>query len=373
MDSSSVAAVAAQILASEGRGPLPTFSVVDSDPNGCAETRAIRAASEIPGVEPHFICVRGLDNYRDELLRLTREQAEPFDAHMSLVRASYLAAHRRGLKVVLDGVAGDVAFNSDSRVARLLRRGRLFAALQEARGERKIWGAAWPVWKSLSIAAGRAWLPRRARALRRRAGWWLQDRRIGRTGLIRRDFAERADLRGRRQLLRARDAFFDRLDRDERAHRIEQASLFVGRERYDRVASAVAIEPRDPFMDLRVLDFCLSLPWGQLQSGGWPKLLLRRAMAGKLPETVRWRRGKEHLGAAFTQQLLGPLASFEVQSDRMRETIAPYIHLDNSAAGPGARRDCMDWVESICLYYWLESAAGDPQSQLRNSESISHE
>jgi asparagine synthase (glutamine-hydrolysing) len=372
MDSSSVVAVAAQILASEGSGPLPSFSVIDSDPTTCAETRAIRAASEISGIEPHFVSLRDLDDYRDELLRLTREQAEPFDAHMGLIRAAYLAAHRRGLKVVLDGVAGDIALNSDSLVARLLRRGRLLAALQEARGERKIWGATWPVWKSLSTAAARAWLPRRVRALRRRAHWWLQDRRIGRVGLIRRDFADRVDLRGRRRLLRARDAFFDRLDEDERRRRIEYASLFVARERYDRVASAVAIEPRDPFMDVRVLEFCLSLPWEQLQAGGWPKLLLRRAMAGKLPDTVRWRQGKEHLGPAFTRELLGPLAVAEARSDRTRETIAPYIHLDSSAAGPGGPQDCTDWVEAICLYQWLESVVRDPQSQRRNSE-MSHE
>jgi hypothetical protein len=33
-------------------------------------------------------------------------------------------------------------------------------------------------------------------------------------------------------------------------------------------------------------------------------MVLRRAMAGRLPDAVRWRLGKEHLGWAFTKALM---------------------------------------------------------------------
>ena len=39
-------------------------------------------------------------------------------------------------------------------------------------------------------------------------------------------------------------------------------------------------------------------------AGGWPKAILRRATAGLLPDEVRWRRGREHLGWAFTWALV---------------------------------------------------------------------
>lgn len=92
----------------------------------------------------------------------------------------------------------------------------------------------------------------------------------------------------------------------EAAHRARLAVhpyIVVARERYDRVAAALAIEPRDPFMDIRLISFILSLPVEQLQGEGWPKLIIRRAMAGILPETVLWRSGKEHLGMDFTLAL----------------------------------------------------------------------
>ncbi len=154
---------------------------------------------------------------------------------------------------------------------------------------------------------------------------------------------------------------FDRIDDEERARRIEHANLIVGRERYDSVASSVAIEPRDPFVDLRLIDFCLSLPWNQLQSGGWTKALLRRSMAGRLPDPVRWRKGKEHLGWAFNAEIFGRLAKRDLSSRRFRETIAPYVDLGRFKGGSSSSSKadhCQDSVDALCLFYWLYSAMG---------------
>lgn len=54
-----------------------------------------------------------------------------------------------------------------------------------------------------------------------------------------------------------------------------------------------------------MLALCLRLPGAQLQRCGWPKIILRRAMAYLLPESILWRRGKEHLGWTFTRTLFG--------------------------------------------------------------------
>jgi asparagine synthetase B (glutamine-hydrolysing) len=64
------------------------------------------------------------------------------------------------------------------------------------------------------------------------------------------------------------------------------------------------VEPRDPFLDLRVVEFALRLPGEQTFSDGWPKVVLRRAMDRELPDAVCWRRGRDHLGAAFTTALV---------------------------------------------------------------------
>jgi hypothetical protein len=43
---------------------------------------------------------------------------------MTLLRATYLAVHRKGIKVVLDGVGGDSLLNGGNRMPALLRSGR---------------------------------------------------------------------------------------------------------------------------------------------------------------------------------------------------------------------------------------------------------
>jgi asparagine synthase (glutamine-hydrolysing) len=87
--------------------------------------------------------------------------------------------------------------------------------------------------------------------------------------------------------------------------------LVAAREGYDQLAGWFGVEARDPFMDIRVVAFCLALPGDQLQSGGWPKIILRRAAEKIMPVDVAWRRGKEHLGWTFTTQLLSGWPDWE--------------------------------------------------------------
>jgi len=88
-------------------------------------------------------------------------------------------------------------------------------------------------------------------------------------------------------------------DQTSQAQRILSPYAITGRERYDRVAGAMGIEPRDPYLDSRVIAFCLSLPIDQLHADGWPKMIQRRAMAGLVPDSVRWKLGRDHVGWRF--------------------------------------------------------------------------
>ena len=354
MDSGSVSAIAARRLEREERGPLRTYSVVSGDAD-CAETRAIRAAAELRGIAPTFISLADID---EPLIQFSCDAAEPFDIEMGLIRAVYLAAHRDGVRVVLDGAGGDVALDSSSNTAMLLRNGQILQGFREARGETAFWGAGWP-WPlrmSLGTAAGRAWIPAGLRRLRRRGLWRARDRSVGQ-GVISSSFASRAGLLNRRRRARSLNASLDRLDTLERLRRLENARIEVGRARYDRVASTLAIEPRDPFLDLDVLQLCLSLPRDQLQKGGWPKVVLRRALAGYLPDSVQWRRGKEHLGRAFTDALISKIS---VRPEDFQETLASYVNLERVTAEPvsGDRGPyCENYLHAVGLHLWLESVA----------------
>lgn len=60
----------------------------------------------------------------------------------------------------------------------------------------------------------------------------------------------------------------------------------------DRNSMRHSIETRLPFLDYRLVEFCVSLPADSKIRNGWTKYALRKALSGVLPEEVAWRRDK---------------------------------------------------------------------------------
>jgi len=101
-------------------------------------------------------------------------------------------------------------------------------------------------------------------------------------------------------LLGARSA--PRTARDEHWVRITSGLFPTILEEADRAAAAFSLEPRYPFFDRRLLEFCLALPAEQKLSQGWTRIVMRRAMSDLLPADVRWR-GKANLSEVLTRGL----------------------------------------------------------------------
>jgi asparagine synthase (glutamine-hydrolysing) len=360
MDSGSVAAVAARLLSADGGGPLHTFSAVGPDPETCIETRTILSASSLPGLAARFVNLADMDTYRHALMDLPKS-GEPFDFHMTLIRAVYMAAHQQGIKIMLDGVGGDVVMISGNRVGQLLRAGRIVAAVREARGEGRFWGPLWPWWKSLAHGAWAAWVPNIVRNFRGK----IHARRSSRTSMVAPEFANSIDLAGRRQGSKTVQSG-GRFSVEKRRQSILHPHLTAARERYDRVASANAIEPRDPFMDVRLIQFCLSLPVEQLQSDGWRKLVLRRAMHGLLPDTVVWRVGKEHLGWAFTLSLFDGWEGWSGEVEAGKPLLRRFVRADLLEASNQRQGKALDREQQFKLFFllnWLRrSGMGCPDA-----------
>ncbi len=354
IDSNSVVAVAASLLKKEARAPLFTFSGVGPDPAACPETRAIRIAAANPGINATLIDYAALDDLEELAIASTR-CAEPFDAPMTLHRAIYRAGHRAGTKIMLDGVGGDLALNAGNVVAELLHRRQFTKALRES---------AWQQWTVPHVvAASRELLstiwattvPAALRTVRRRRTWRSEDIKASNgQALINPTFASRIGLNSRRKRYRDRLYVDHVFGQEYRIDCIAHPHLTVGRERYDRVAATFAIEPRDPFLDLRLINFCLSLPQDQLHANRNTKSILRRAMVGAIPAEVIWRRGKEHVGWQFTQaifpQLLDPEQVFRP------DWLGRFVNLKKlrelsrfSTIGI----DRLHWFEICIVAYWL--------------------
>ncbi|WP_086738228.1 asparagine synthetase B family protein [Erythrobacter colymbi] len=298
MDSGSVVAVAARLLAEAGAPPLRTFSAIHTDPE-CLESRAIALAMTQPHIAPHTVSTGAPEEFRDEVAALTRECADPFDGTMAVIRAIYLKAQRAGVRVMLDGVGGDTTLSTGNIALWHLEHGRLLAGWRETLGDERYWGDNMPARPQFYSLLRQQFMPDALRRLKRRLRPAQTAGHATSEGLADAAFAERIGLAARLEQDRVHTATGNDSSSATRAAKMLHPFLHAGRERYDRVAAEFAIEPRDPFLDVRLLEFCLTLPADRIKREGWPKLILRRAMEGYMPDALRWRTGRTHVGFRF--------------------------------------------------------------------------
>ena len=284
----------------------------------------------LDGIDPRFVDHSKLDEFMPELGALSLAPPTLFDHHMALIRSIYLAAHRAGAKVVLDGLGGDIVLSDGGFLPYLLRKGRLFSAIREARAEGLFYSAG-PSAASLLLAASRAaFVPDWVRGMRRRlitSG--RSTRELQSNTLINPEFARRVGLDERLAMVAARPLDFAPGSSARRAATVFDFRLAGARERYEREAARLCIEPRDPYLDVRMITFCLSLPVELIIRDGWPKFIMRAAMSGRLPDAVLWRRGRSHLGRSFTKAVMAPYRNTLAQGaseDTVR--LAAYVDVD---------------------------------------------
>ena len=361
LDSSSVVALARGVLRADNRRPISTFSAVGPDKEACPETRAAQAVLAQGGLDPHVVDYGAIGDLLPELEGASWDLDEPFDFIMALVRTMYLDARRQGNRVVLDGAGSDAVLNEGTHIARLFRQGRWSAGWREARAQDRFHGISPSFVNPLRIVRA-ALTPDFARRLVHPLRHARRTRTAVRCSIISPEFARRMSLADRLETL---DRTFQRgwhpnpqLEHAAAIH----PNMTAGRERYGRVASVLGVEPRDPFMDRRVVAFCLTLPASQRCEGGWPKVILRRAMAGRLPDEVRWRRGRQHLGWGFVRSAMTAGANHMRHApDTLRQSLGPFVKPESLSKALSEPLDVADPAFRLfVLSAWLEGASGRP-------------
>jgi asparagine synthase (glutamine-hydrolysing) len=297
MDSGSVVAVGKDILSARGDEPLPTYSCARHQGTDCAESRAIHAAVTMPSISPALIHPDALYEHLDVLIS---GNEEPFDGQCMLLKSIYLKAQADGRKVILDGAGGDVVLNEGTYVVRLLRSGQLKLAMAEIIAENRLWDES-SFTSNLFHYARVAYMPEAVRTVLRGL---IQPRRAKaslKASLISPVFADSIRIGERFEEL---GRLFPRNRTPDYAAEICNAirpNVAGGRERYARIAAVAGTEARDPFLDKRVVEYCSRLPGRLKMKDGWYKRILRELMADRLPDEVRWARGKPHLGWLFNE------------------------------------------------------------------------
>lgn len=141
--------------------------------------------------------------------------------------------------------------------------------------------------------------------------------------------------------------------RATQAHQYRSGSVTTQLEKANHYAAAWKLENRHPFMDTRLLSYCLSLPPEQSLSNGWTRAIMRRAMRGDVPRAIRKRPGKARMSTNFSRGLF--------KNDREK--------LEAILSNPGTLSDFVD-MESVRSKYMSMREIFEEKGVVPGSESI---
>jgi asparagine synthase (glutamine-hydrolysing) len=350
LDSSSVVCVARRLLSEDT--PLHAFSAVfpglpEEERQWNDESEYIDEVTRTGGVVSHRIpldSVSPLDDYDRVFWHLDSPPMAGFNMYMSW--ALYRAAQRQGVRVFLAGTDGDsVVSKGFDRFIDLANEGRWetfvreVIALTERHQYPRYWypkqliyprlvdlarSGKWRSWLRASneIASGLgrsrwdlllrygigAFIPKRILNAYQGRGWKTESARP----LIRSGFARRVRLSER---IRELTPKAPRSARESHASVLSLPRFQLTMELIDGAAAAFEVQPRYPFFDRRLMEFCVAIPAEEKLTDGWPRSIHRRGMEGILPAAIQTRLHKGRLGYNFTRRM------HEIEGSKLEATL----------------------------------------------------
>jgi asparagine synthase (glutamine-hydrolysing) len=332
LDSSSITCVARGLLAEKGEQPLHTFSAVFDKLTECDERTYINAVLAQDGLKPHYIQADQISPLKDIELMFWHQDEAFYAPNWCMGWALHKAAQQQKVRVLLDGFDGDTTVSHGyGYLSELARAGRWFTLTKEVKGLAHALDESFPRWlwsyiKHFGIQATvskyrvlrllhrigssiKSFFQRPNGQLPEQADW---------SDLLNQKFVARIGLEERHQAWKKVQGHLG-LDERERHYRniATQGLPQFAAEMMDKSMAAFSLEPRYPFWDKRLVEFCLALPPEQKLHLGWDRVVMRRAMTNILPVEVQWRRGKTD----FSSNLAHGLLFFEKES---LDQLVPY-------------------------------------------------
>lgn len=339
LDSASVACMAARMLAQNGRR-LQAFSAVPM-----AGYRDWLPASRVADETPYIEAVRqhcgNIDvtycrsegkhslSDTDRLLALLEQPYKVFE-NLFWIDGIVAAAQDCNIGVILNGGAGNATISWGLLHPYLLS---LFRSGKWCRFFSESWSYAKCERRPLRSLLGlfRTMLPfdKRKNLLRfnnRDQGESWQDI----LSPINPDFARRTAMHERFRRAGYDPSFINQLDSFKIRKQLLSPETFSHLSAISTKQSlAYGVAIRDPTMDKRVIEFCLSVPESQYVRGDRDRFLLRRAMSGIIPDKVRLNQVRGRQSADWTQRLKPswPKLAAEIRNIGAREDERTYLDI----------------------------------------------
>jgi asparagine synthase (glutamine-hydrolysing) len=339
LDSSSIAVVAADILAAHG-DRLDTFTAVPEVGFSKKETRGIyfdetpyvRQIAELNGnITPHFV-PPSTGPILDQIAEQIRVGGVPSGGILNglWLMDIYAAARSLGHKVMLCGEMGNTTMSNDGRglLAELVRKGRWLRLFGEIASSGHRWRH---MIRHYTVAP---FVP--APIFRKYKQWsrganppWYEYCAVNP------EFAARSGIvdRAAREYL----PFDAPPHRDSRLARIHDFHIWCETaDWYGKLRAGYGIDTRTPAFDRRLVEFCIGIPDDQYRRKGRERWLIKRTMQGRLPDVVlsntkrgyqaadwfaRLTRERKHIAAEVKRLNGNPHVSEVIDLQRVSEVL----------------------------------------------------
>lgn len=305
LDSSSITCVARNLLQEQQAPPLHTFSGVFEKLEECDERKYINPIIEQEGLKPHFINCDNINPF-DELDRVMWHQDEAFFApHWFMSWKIYGEVKKEGVRIILDGFDGDTTVSHGlgylnelaeaGKWLKFARQTKAYTDINRGSFTKLFWRyfrhhGIKPIididkYSPLNIVKyfNRFFYPPNKS---------VSEVPPKTADIVNHKFASRIELSKRILAWRKVKPYMGQEEKARHYNNISSGLCSLALEEMDKFMAARSIEPRYPFWDKRLVEYCLSLPTEQKLNLGWNRVVMRRGMNDTIPEIVRWRASK---------------------------------------------------------------------------------
>ena len=311
LDSGSVAALAARELGKHGQR-LPSYSSVPSvateelDYGGRFgdERPFIEAIAQSAGnIDLNYIVAQGVSPVASlEQALFIHDQPGHAASNMYWITALMAEAQKQGLGAILTGQGGNATVSwsggPEPTLLEYLVRLQWSTFRRQLRTwqemtKRSLWGAV----RNQIVRPLVAPVRQRMQRSKASADPWHEYSAINVA------FAHNLDLT-RQMAKHGHDPTFSRMNAMEARLYMASPGASIAGQLWYEIGGMYGLEIRDPTWDPRVMSFCWSIPRSQYVRSGQDRRLIRRAMAGYLPDQVRLNQLKGRQGADLGQRIL---------------------------------------------------------------------
>jgi asparagine synthase (glutamine-hydrolysing) len=298
LDSSSIVSIAKKLLNKNGNScstNINTFSYIFEHFPVSDESYYIKKVTDTGGIEPQFIYGDKINPLKNMETILWYQEQPFFTPFLEMIYQLYDKMQENDTRIMLSGLGGDaVAYYGVNYLRDLAVNFKWKKLMNELKDYSKNVNIDY-----LNLFYYTVIIPLIPEIIKRPILVFKKSK----LDILNKEFAKR--INAKKYL---KNLYQDPLKEAKTAkklhyHILSTDNIYMS-EMLDRTNSAFSIEPRYPFLDKRLVEFCYAIPSGMKFKNGWGRYIQRIAMTDILPKENQWRPFKAELTPVLEKNLL---------------------------------------------------------------------